>query len=187
MCVSIVKNRGCSLLGYEQYPSIAAHHDRYLRCGYEQHIGADMNALYRCYMPAVERQRIERLELFDEFEEWHLINAHYHISQAYRAAATQQSSTTAATVGTTTTTGPASPQQSQSDSNSAVVSAIAFSSIGLFSVAEQLSSGSKPFNPLLIDRFPPTPAASGPANTVNPARSRLQPRAIPMLPAFGSQ
>jgi hypothetical protein len=45
-----------------------------------------MNEVYTTHLPAcigAERIRaIEKLELFDEFEEWHLIQRHYFIALA---------------------------------------------------------------------------------------------------------
>lgn len=32
-----------------------------------------MDTLYKCAVDPVDRARIERLEVFDEFEEWHMI------------------------------------------------------------------------------------------------------------------
>jgi hypothetical protein len=41
-----------------------------------------MNEVYNYYLARDDIKRIERLELFDEFEEWNMIQAHYHISMA---------------------------------------------------------------------------------------------------------
>lgn len=78
--------RGCPLLGYNDYPTIEAHQKRYHSLGYSRYQGADMNDIYRLKVDRTEIKRIERLELFDEFEEWHLIQAHYHISLASKGA-----------------------------------------------------------------------------------------------------
>ena len=81
--ISNLKNRGCSLLGFTAYPDLIAHRDRYLSCGFQYYQGWDMNDVYRYYLkPVSEVKRIERLELFDEFEEWNMIQAHYHVSVA---------------------------------------------------------------------------------------------------------
>jgi len=39
-----------------------------------------MDTVYRDFLDVADRQRIERLEIFDEFEEWHMIQAHYCIT-----------------------------------------------------------------------------------------------------------
>ena len=76
-------NRGCSLLGFTAYPDLIAQRQRYLAAGFDYYAGWDMNDIYRyCLGPLSEVKRIERLELFDEFEEWNMIQAHYHISLA---------------------------------------------------------------------------------------------------------
>ena len=38
-----------------------------------------MNQVYYEYLDAKDVSRIQRLELFDELEEWHLIQGHYSI------------------------------------------------------------------------------------------------------------
>lgn len=76
-------NRGCSLLGFTAYPDLIAQQQRYRSCGFTHYAGWDMNDIYRYALgPLAEVKRIERLELFDEFEEWNMIQAHYHISVA---------------------------------------------------------------------------------------------------------
>ncbi|KAK2075591.1 hypothetical protein QBZ16_001699 [Prototheca wickerhamii] len=51
-------------------PTVAS--KRLLDAGWDRAGALDMNAVYR--------RRIERLEIFDEFEEWNLIQAHYCIA-----------------------------------------------------------------------------------------------------------
>jgi hypothetical protein len=46
--------------------------------GWKKILCCDMNAFYLSLSPA-ERSRVESLELFDEFEEWHLKCSHYAI------------------------------------------------------------------------------------------------------------
>ena len=46
--------------------------------GWKRTLSCDMNEFYASLSPA-ERSRVESLELFDEFEEWHLKCSHYII------------------------------------------------------------------------------------------------------------
>ena len=74
--------RGCSLLGLTAYPDIPSQRQRYTTAGYSEYVGWDMGRVYSEYLDRADVKRIERLELFDEFEEWNLIQSHYHISLA---------------------------------------------------------------------------------------------------------
>ena len=46
-----------------------------------------MNEVYGGMLDRSEVARVEKLELFDELEEWHLINAHYSVAIAVCSAA----------------------------------------------------------------------------------------------------
>eukprot|EP00873_Tetraselmis_striata_P000327 jgi/Tetstr1/420591/TSEL_011679.t1 len=61
-----LESRGCPLKGIEATPTLEAHRQRFLRAGWGPR-RADL-------------RRIERLEIFDEFEEWHMIQEHYCIT-----------------------------------------------------------------------------------------------------------
>lgn len=43
-----------------------------------------MNAVYDAVLSAEEKARVTRLELFDEFEEWRMIQSHYFLLWAFR-------------------------------------------------------------------------------------------------------
>ncbi len=77
-----LKARGCSLLGLETYPDLPAHRDRFLSRGWSHWNGWNMNDVYRYFLDPTDLKRIERLEIFDEFEEWHMIQGHYCLSMA---------------------------------------------------------------------------------------------------------
>lgn len=77
-----LKSRGCSLLGLETYPDLPAHRKRFLDLGWAHWSGWDMNDIYKHFLNPSELARIEKLELFDEFEEWHMIQGHYCINMA---------------------------------------------------------------------------------------------------------
>ncbi|EFN56319.1 hypothetical protein CHLNCDRAFT_22266 [Chlorella variabilis] len=70
-----LESRGCALLGIEATPTLEAHQQRFTDCGWHRAEAHTMDHVYsRCIDPQ-DKRRIERLEIFDEFEEWHLIQA----------------------------------------------------------------------------------------------------------------
>ncbi|XP_051877081.1 tRNA wybutosine-synthesizing protein 4 [Pristis pectinata] len=62
-----------------QFPGKEAQQKRFLKEGWEECLCIDMNEFYVGYIPKQEKQRIELLEPFDEYEEWHLKCSHYMI------------------------------------------------------------------------------------------------------------
>ncbi|XP_075388293.1 tRNA wybutosine-synthesizing protein 4 [Tenrec ecaudatus] len=78
------------LHGLDSFPDVEAQRRRFLQAGWTACRAMDMNAFYRCFLPPEERQRIENLEPFDEFEEWHLKCAHYFILVASKGATPSQ-------------------------------------------------------------------------------------------------
>ncbi|XP_004861735.1 tRNA wybutosine-synthesizing protein 4 [Heterocephalus glaber] len=72
------------LHGLDLFPDVEAQRRRFLQAGWTACRAMDMNEFYRCFLPAEERQRMEYLEPFDEFEEWHLKCSHYFILTASR-------------------------------------------------------------------------------------------------------
>jgi tRNA wybutosine-synthesizing protein 4 len=79
-------NRGCALLGLLEYPDIPAQRARFLNSGFSRFQGWPMNDVYANFLDKDEVVKAERLELFDELEEWHMIQGHYAISIGYRGA-----------------------------------------------------------------------------------------------------
>jgi len=77
-----LESRGCSLLGLDAYPDLESQKERFLKLGWKRHDAWDMNDVYKYYLPVDELKRVEKIELFDEYEEWHLIQGHYCISMA---------------------------------------------------------------------------------------------------------
>ena len=53
-----------------------------VKLGYKMASVLDMNQVYYQYLDSKDVSRIQRLELFDELEEWHLIQGHYCIAVA---------------------------------------------------------------------------------------------------------
>lgn len=78
------------LHGLDRFPDLEAQRHRFLQAGWTACSAMDMNGFYRCLVPAEERGRMESLEPFDEFEEWHLKCAHYFILAASRGDALSQ-------------------------------------------------------------------------------------------------
>jgi len=72
--------RGCPLRSLSAVPTLEAHKQRLLDCGWSRSYAHDMDELYRLFVDPKEQARAERLEIFDEFEEWHLIQEHYSIA-----------------------------------------------------------------------------------------------------------
>ncbi|XP_074833229.1 tRNA wybutosine-synthesizing protein 4 isoform X3 [Carettochelys insculpta] len=65
-----------------QYPNCEAQRRRFLQRGWAKCTVIDMNEFYTSFMPEHERQRVQALEPFDEYEEWHLKCSHYFILAA---------------------------------------------------------------------------------------------------------
>ncbi|XP_075773424.1 tRNA wybutosine-synthesizing protein 4 isoform X1 [Pelodiscus sinensis] len=65
-----------------QYPNCEAQRRRFLQRGWTECSVIDMNEFYVGFIPEDERQRVQALEPFDEYEEWHLKCSHYFILAA---------------------------------------------------------------------------------------------------------
>ncbi|KAM8975630.1 LOW QUALITY PROTEIN: tRNA wybutosine-synthesizing protein 4 [Pelodytes ibericus] len=61
------------------YPSLEHQRKRFLQEGWEQCTAIDMNEFYFTCIPVEQKLRIDALEPFDEFEEFHLKCSHYFI------------------------------------------------------------------------------------------------------------
>jgi len=70
---------GSPLKAINTFPTLQSQEERYLNAGYDVIDARDMNTAYNCLLNDNERKRIEDLELFDEFPEWHLKCAHYTV------------------------------------------------------------------------------------------------------------
>ena len=66
-------------MGFNKYNTLSSHVARYEQIGYivQAWIMDDIP-----HIPKDELERIQKLELFDEYEEWHLFQQHYHILYA---------------------------------------------------------------------------------------------------------
>ena len=72
--------RGCPLKGI--IDSLEAHKERMLRCGWQHASSEYMLTLFNTCIPRKEIERINRIEMLDEEEEWNLLLRHYCITWA---------------------------------------------------------------------------------------------------------
>lgn len=75
--VENLQHRGCPLLSIHDYPTLDTQRQRYTERGWETAWAADMNEIYSRHLDVKDVERIHKIEMMDEFEEWHLIQAHY--------------------------------------------------------------------------------------------------------------
>ncbi|XP_077472563.1 tRNA wybutosine-synthesizing protein 4 [Stigmatopora argus] len=74
-----------------KYPDSNAQKNRFLDKGWEQCVCMDMNEFFLSLINDDERCRVEHLEPFDEYEEWHQKCSHYFILTASRGSLTAKS------------------------------------------------------------------------------------------------
>ncbi|XP_069052575.1 tRNA wybutosine-synthesizing protein 4 [Lepisosteus oculatus] len=77
-----------ALHALSEYPDTEAQRRRFLDRGWEHCVCLDMNHFYLGQLGPGERQRVEALEPFDEFEEWHQKCSHYFILTASKGCLT---------------------------------------------------------------------------------------------------
>jgi tRNA wybutosine-synthesizing protein 4 len=71
------EERGCKLLGIKDCDSLIRQKERLSDAGFKRIEAYTILEVYNKYVDLLERQRIAKLEIFDEFEEWELIQSHY--------------------------------------------------------------------------------------------------------------
>uniref|UniRef100_A0A8C0FVZ2 tRNA wybutosine-synthesizing protein 4 n=1 Tax=Bubo bubo TaxID=30461 RepID=A0A8C0FVZ2_BUBBB len=71
-----------ALRSLAQYPDCEAQQRRFLEQGWTECSVMDMNEFFICCTPEDEQQRVQALEPFDEYEEWHLKCSHYFVLTA---------------------------------------------------------------------------------------------------------
>jgi len=77
--VKNIEQRGCSLASLSAYPTLKAQKERFIQYGYPKVDIMSMYSFYEDVLDSEEKQRIERLELLDELEEWRLLMQHYFL------------------------------------------------------------------------------------------------------------
>ncbi|KFU86766.1 Leucine carboxyl methyltransferase 2, partial [Chaetura pelagica] len=71
-----------ALLSLALYPDRSTQQQRFLQKGWTECSVMDMNEFFTCCTPEDEQQRMQALEPFDEYEEWHLKCSHYFVLTA---------------------------------------------------------------------------------------------------------
>lgn len=79
---------GSPLKCINTYPSIQSHKERFLKLGWSFCECSDMTDVYVNLISKEKRKELEQIELFDEFEEWHLKCCHYMILCAHKESTT---------------------------------------------------------------------------------------------------
>ncbi|XP_064915355.1 tRNA wybutosine-synthesizing protein 4 isoform X3 [Columba livia] len=74
--------RGSALRALARYPDCGAQRRRFLEQGWTECSVMDMNEFFTRCTPQEEQQRVQALEPFDEYEEWHLKCSHYFVLAA---------------------------------------------------------------------------------------------------------
>jgi len=72
-----LESRGCALKGLKSHVSTLAQIERFESRGWTKCECLDMNDIYYKCLDKEIVTKAEKLEIFDEFEEWHLMQAHY--------------------------------------------------------------------------------------------------------------
>ncbi|KAI8900359.1 S-adenosyl-L-methionine-dependent methyltransferase [Globomyces pollinis-pini] len=80
-----LKYRGIELPGIYDFPTLESHNERFLSLNWKFVQSIDINTLWKTYIDENEKQRVQKLELFDELEEWILLNDHYCIVVASKS------------------------------------------------------------------------------------------------------
>ncbi|KAH9530493.1 hypothetical protein CY35_20G005600 [Sphagnum magellanicum] len=75
-----LESRGCPLLGLRDTPTLESKEKRFTELGWQNAVALDMDSIYHEQINPLDRRRIEQLEIFDEFEEWNIMQEHYCVA-----------------------------------------------------------------------------------------------------------
>lgn len=78
-----LKNRNCPLESIFKYPTLDDQIQRFKNLGYQNVRAKDFLYVYNHILDKKEKERIEKIEMLDEYEEWRLILQHYFVLIAY--------------------------------------------------------------------------------------------------------
>ncbi|CDO66862.1 leucine carboxyl methyltransferase, putative [Plasmodium reichenowi] len=76
-------HRGINLKSIYKYYNLQTQLERYKSLGWVNVYINDMNEIYDYHINMEEKKKIELIEMFDEFEEWRLLQNHYFILVAF--------------------------------------------------------------------------------------------------------
>ncbi|XP_035689312.1 tRNA wybutosine-synthesizing protein 4-like [Branchiostoma floridae] len=80
------KKLGTPLMNVQRYKTLEHQQQRYLDLGWTTVCATDMNHFYTTLIPQEEKLRVDNIEVFDEFEEWHLKCSHYAVVCALKGS-----------------------------------------------------------------------------------------------------
>jgi len=80
--VDNLRQRGCPLLGIHACPDLAAQTGRCLSGGWQRADTISLLEYFDAALDPAEKERVCKLELLDEFEEWRLLLSHYSLTLA---------------------------------------------------------------------------------------------------------
>jgi [phosphatase 2A protein]-leucine-carboxy methyltransferase len=81
---SNLATRGLSMPTVKVYTDLGKQRERLLKAGFEGADGGDVDWLWEKWVSGGEKERVSRLEMLDEVEEWQLLGRHYLIVWAWR-------------------------------------------------------------------------------------------------------
>ena len=84
MMIKNFRERGCDLLTMKEFPCLKSQKARYEKRGFTDVRVLDMVHIFSSHLDQKVLRKILRLEMFDEFEEWNLIQGHYCFVLALR-------------------------------------------------------------------------------------------------------
>ncbi|ANQ10212.1 Leucine carboxyl methyltransferase [Plasmodium coatneyi] len=84
--ISNFSQRGIELKSIFQYDNLEKQLCRFKSLGWSHVYISDMNEIYDYHLNLDEKKKIEKIEMFDEFEEWRLLQNHYFILVAFSAS-----------------------------------------------------------------------------------------------------